>query len=149
MIERAQSHHLKEIVKLTEEYYKVSPYYQRLPFEPDRCLDYLRREMILGTSFFAVYTYAGRVEGYAVAYLFDYMFCRQQCVNIEYLYIRPEYRPNHAAEEMIKYIEDWAITVGAKEIVAGDIGIDPERLARWYRTKGYTYQGVTVTKRLS
>ena len=148
MIERAQSYHLKDLVRLAHEYYQLSPY-KDIPFDSDAALDFGRRQMVMATSFFPVYTVGNSVEGFAIAYMIQLNFSRSLRVNLEYIYVREQYRSQGAAEQLVQAVESWARQVGAIDLVTGDIGINPELMRRWYSGQGYQYEGVCMTKRLN
>lgn len=147
MIETAQSHHLKDLVRLSHEYYQLSPYTD-IPFDSDAALDFGRRQMVMATSFFPVYTVASRPEGFAIAYLIQLNFSRSVGVNLEYIYVREQYRSAGAADQLMQSVESWAHSVGAVELRTGDIGINPDVMQRWLGHQGYQYEGVCMTKRL-
>lgn len=151
MIERARADHLKSVCELTYQYYLISPYRDHIAWDTDTALDQLRRHMIDPTSLFLVFSYAGQPRGYAIATLCTYLFNTKPFVNIDYIFVHPDYRSSDhsAAEQLVEHIEAWAIQCEAAEIVCGDIGINPEVISRWYRSQGYSYQGVCMTKRLN
>ena len=148
MIERAQSHHLKELVNICYEYYLESPQQEIVPFEADVCMDYLRRAMILPQYHFLIYTYDGVPQGGALGYLSPYAFSKTLRCNLEYIFVRTSHRNTDCAKQLVRGLEDWAKENSVMEIATGDIGFNVEHISKWYQSQGYEYKGACLTKRL-
>jgi len=52
--------------------------------------------------------------------------------NIAFIFLLDSHKNMDNFRELIKKFEEWAKTIGARNITAGDIGIDPERTQRLY-----------------
>lgn len=148
MIQEAQSYHLKDVLRLSYEYYQTSPMVDRIEFNQDYAMDYLRRQMIQSSSYFPVYSIDDKAQGFAIAYLSAYPFSKDTRVNLEYIYVNKEHRSADVGQQLVQAVEAWAQSQNSRELLTGDIGIDPEVLKRWYQGQGYTYDGVCMTKRL-
>lgn len=146
MIVTAGPHHLKDLVRLGELYYKESPYATTHKFESHTLLDYLRRAMIVATSEVAVCEWEGKIIGGAVAYLADYAWCSDVRVNMEFIYVLPEYRNLGHTEQLIDHMLDWSRRCQARELTAGDIGFRPRVTQEFYQQQGFVDPGVMLRK---
>lgn len=150
MIETAQSHHLKQLVQLNYEYWSISPMRDYVEFDYEVCMDFVRRAMILPTYNLVVYTDDRyQVQGGALAYLSPYAFNTKLRCNLEYIFVRPEYRRTDCARDLVTAQEQWAKSHNVIEMATGDIGFNPEHISKWYESQGYSYTGACLTKRLS
>lgn len=149
MILTAQSYHLKQLVALGEKYHKESPYLHTHPFESERLLDSLRRAMIVSSHNVVVAEIDGEVVGGCYAYLAPYAWCNSTRVNVELIYVVKEHRGHGLAEQMLEYQESWARNMGAQELCAGDIGLNPDLTEPWLERQGYTDTGILMRKVLA
>lgn len=67
--------------------------------------------------------------------------------HIELVFLLESHRNLDNFKSLIKKVEEWARIVGAKEITAGDIGINPERTAKVYGHLDFK-QGLWMEKEL-
>jgi len=67
--------------------------------------------------------------------------------HIEMIYVLKEKRSMDAFRKLTTAIEEWALSMDATNITAGDIGIDPERSKRVYTSVGFT-EGCFMTKEI-
>lgn len=146
MIVQAQSYHLKPLVALGEEYYQCSPYARSHRFEYDTLLENLRRAMIVASHNIVVAEWDGEVVGGCMAYVAPYSWNSETFVNVELIYVKPEHRGRGLAEGMLDHQESWARSVGAREIVGGDIGFNPDAMADWLESQGWHDTGVVIRK---
>lgn len=146
MILTAQSYHLKSLVQLGEEYYQASPYASSHRFEYDTLLDNLRRAMILATHNIVVAEWDNEVVGGCMAYVAPYSWNTETFVNVELIYVKPQHRGAGHAEAMLAHQESWANSIGAREIVGGDIGFAPGKMQDWLESQGYHDAGVVIRK---
>lgn len=146
LIVKAQSYHLKELVKIGQRYYEESPYSRTHSFDSNTLLNWLRRAMVLATYEVAVVEYDGQVIGGAVAYLADYAWCNEVRVNMEFIYVDPEHRADGHSEALIDHMVSWARACQAREITAGDIGLRPRLTEGWLENQGFSDTGVMLRK---
>ena len=66
-----------------------------------------------------------------------------------FLYVRPEYRGQHAGVQMIHMAEDWARVNGASVIIIGNHPLSPPHVATTYQRHGYREAQTDFTKRLT
>lgn len=57
--------------------------------------------------------------------------------HIDFVFILESHRNIQTFKQLLQEFEDWARMVGAKEITAGDLGIDPERNQKLYAHYGF------------
>lgn len=67
--------------------------------------------------------------------------------NIAFIYMLPSHRSMDNFRQLLTAFEEWARLIEAKEITAGDIGIDPERTRTLYEYFGFK-PGVWMGKEL-
>jgi GNAT superfamily N-acetyltransferase len=68
--------------------------------------------------------------------------------NIALIYLLESHRSMENFRELLTTFEEWARMAGAKDITAGDIGINPERTQRLYEHFGFK-SGVWMGKELT
>lgn len=149
MIETAQSYHLKDIVRIGEQYYKESPYVTTHEFEANTLLDWLRRAMIIPHAEVAVATWEDRVVGVCVGYLSEYAWTSGLRTHIEFLFVLEEYRKHELAEQLLEHLEAWSRKMNSQEILAGDLGLRPRLTERFLKQQGYQDPGVLLRKVLN
>lgn len=148
MIKTAQTYHLKDLVRMSQQYHSESPYAGLLEFDPVVSLDYLRTAAIQPTYEVVVAELDGATVGMCVAYLCDYAWCDQLFANIEFIYLLPEARGRGLTANLIQHQIDWATRCGAREIQAGDLGFDPDGFQQLMAHSGFAGSGVVVRKML-
>lgn len=146
MIKSAQSYHIKDIVRLCGDYYKISPYVRTHTYDADYFLNTVRRNIISPTAEVAVAEWAGAIVGFSVAYLGDYMWTQGLRVNMELIYVDPDQRQYGLAQGLLDHNIAWARSHGAKEFLAGDIGITPDTISRFYQLQGFEDPGVIIRR---
>lgn len=146
MISTAQSFHLKDIVRLGERYYSLSPYVKSHEFEPATLLDWLRKAMIYPNAEVAVATYNDQVVGVAVAYLLDYAWTSGHRANMEFFYVDEEYRQYGLAEQLLEHQVEWAKKMNCLEFIAGDIGLNPRLNQKFFEQHGFQDPGMVIRK---
>lgn len=146
MIMTAQSYHLKDIVRMAENYFAESPYAQTHRFEPHTLTNSLRKAMISPVYEVAVAEWSGTVVGAAYAYMADYAWCSDVRVNMEFIYVLPEYRNQGLTENLIEHMMNWSRKNQARELTAGDIGFRPRITEEFYKTQGFADSGVMLRK---
>jgi GNAT superfamily N-acetyltransferase len=146
LIVQAQSYHLKDLVELGNLYYQESPYATSHTFDYNTLLEGLRRAMIVASHNIVVAEWDGEVVGGSYAYIAPYVWCPETRVNVELIYVKPEYRGRGLAEDMLEHQTSWARQAGATEITAGDIGLNPDVTDLWLESQGFTDTGVMLRK---
>lgn len=146
MIVQAQSYHLKDIVRMAQHYFAESPYAQTHTFESETLMNSLRKAMISPVYEVAVAEWDGKVIGAAYAYMADYAWCSDVRVNMEFIYVEPEYRNQGQVEQLIEHMISWSRRNQAKEMTAGDIGFRPKITEEFYKTQGFGDPGVMLRK---
>jgi GNAT superfamily N-acetyltransferase len=53
------------------------------------------------------------------------------------------------AKQLVNKFEEWARSLGAVKLSAGDIGIDPERTRVFYEQVGFRETGCSLSKELT
>jgi len=105
-----------------------------------------RRAMIVASKELVVAEYDNKVVGYAYAYVGPYIWCNDIRVNMEMIYLDPEYRGKGYAEDLLQWVEDWGVKLGAREITAGDIGMQPRQTNIFLKRRGFSDEGVILRK---
>jgi GNAT superfamily N-acetyltransferase len=72
---------------------------------------------------------------------------KQYAAHIDFVYILESHRNINNFKMLLGEFEGWARLIKAKEITAGDLGIDPERNAKLYAHFGFK-QGMWMEKEL-
>lgn len=67
--------------------------------------------------------------------------------NIAFIYLLDSHKNMDNFRELLKKFEEWARMIGARNITAGDIGIDPERTQKLYEHFDFK-PGVWMNKEL-
>lgn len=67
--------------------------------------------------------------------------------NIAFIYLLDSHKNMDNFRVLLNHFEQWAKTIGARAITAGDIGINPERTQKLYEHFGFT-PGVWMNKEL-
>jgi GNAT superfamily N-acetyltransferase len=73
---------------------------------------------------------------------------RKLIAHVQFIYTIPSHRNLSNAKQLINKFEEWARTVGAEKLSAGDIGIDTERTRVFYQQVGFQESGCNLTKEL-
>ena len=146
MIQSAQTYHLKDLVRLGEQYFTESMYAKTLNYDADTALNFLRRCIIDATAEVVVAEWSGKVVGFGVAYLGEYPWCPGIRANVEFMYLLPDARGQGLFEGMLDYLIDWATRLGAQEIQAGDVGFNPNGVEAFLSRRGFEDPGVILRK---
>lgn len=146
MIKSAQSYHIKDIVRLGQEYYQASPYSRTHKYDADHTLNAIRKNIISPTAEVAVAEWDNKIVGAAVAYLGDYMWTHGSRVNMEMIYVQPQYRQYGLTQGLLDHNIAWATSQGAVEFLAGDIGMNTEVVTRFYQMQGFEDPGVIIRR---
>lgn len=146
MIKSAQSYHIKDIVRLGQEYYQASPYSRTHTYDADYFLNSIRKNIISPTAEVAVAEWDGAIVGFTVAYLGDYMWTHGLRANMELIYVKPESRQYGLAQGLLDHNIAWARSQGAVEFLAGDIGMNTEVVTRFYQMQGFEDPGVVIRR---
>lgn len=144
MILSGQSYHLKDLVRLGQDYHSQSPYAATHQYESDRVLDFLRRAMIYPQTQVAVLEIDGRARGAAIAGLIPMYWSSCTRAHMEFLYIDAEYRGHGHAEQLIEHIIAWSRKMEASEVTAGDLGLRPRLTERFLQEQGFADPGVIM-----
>lgn len=102
--------------------------------------------MIVASHELVVVEYDGEVVAGAYAYAAPYVWCSDVRVNMELIYIYPEYRGKGYAEQLLQWVEDWARKLEAREVTAGDIGLTPRQTNIFLKRNGFSDEGVLLRK---
>lgn len=79
----------------------------------------------------------------------DTFFSLDRAARELFLYIKPEYRGQHAGVAMIQMAEDWARSKGLQSIVIGNHPLSPPHVAETYERHGYREAQTDFIKRLN
>lgn len=78
-----------------------------------------------------------------------YVFAEGVCAQHDIFYVRPEKRGSDAALKLVRAFEDWAETIGAREVrLAVHTGLFPDRTGRFYEKLGYRHMGGNFMKEI-
>jgi GNAT superfamily N-acetyltransferase len=146
LIQSAQTYHLKDMVRLGKEYFNQSPYARTHQYEPESAMVWLRRNIIAPTSELAVAEWSDRTVGFASAYLCEYPWCSETRVNIEYMYVEPDFRGHGLFEGLIEHIVKWSQSIGAREVLAGDVGFNPRGIQAILTRQGFEDPGLLIRR---
>src|SRR6266404_5909851 len=69
--------------------------------------------------------------------LFNEFFTSELGARELFMFVRPEYRGQHAGVGMIRMAEDWASSNGASVIIIGNHPLSPPHVATTYKRHGY------------
>lgn len=84
----------------------------------------------------------GLVAGYVVQIPWSQKFM----AHIQFLYTLPSHRNVTNAKGLVKAFEDWAKSLEAIRVTAGDIGINVERTRTFYKQVGFEDTGCLLSK---
>jgi GNAT superfamily N-acetyltransferase len=146
LIKSGASYHLKDLVRLGKSYYESSPYVHTHQFDGELLLDNLRKYMIYPVAEIAVAEWDNRVVGGAVAYMLEYTWTPGVRVNMEFFYVDPEYRQYGLAEALLEHQLAWAKQQNAMEFIAGDLGLNPKALQKFFEQQGFQDPGMLIRK---
>ena len=146
MIRSAQSYHIKDIVRLTRDYFDSSPYARTQQYDADHFLNNVRKNIISPTSEVAVAEWDNKTVGFSLSYLADYLWAQGLRVNMELIYVQPDYRQYGLTQGLLDHNIAWARAEGATEFLAGDIGINTEVITRFYQMQGFEDPGVVIRR---
>ena len=86
-----------------------------------------------------------RTVGFIAGYLVQNPWGKDYQANINFIYMIDTHRTMENFKGLLAKFEDWAKTMRAVRITAGDIGIDIDRTRKLYEYLGFT-EGLAVTK---
>jgi len=78
----------------------------------------------------------------------DTFFSLDRAARELFLYIKPEFRGQHAGVAMIRMAEDWARSKGMQSIIIGNHPLSPPHVAVTYKRHGYREAQTDFIKRL-
>jgi GNAT superfamily N-acetyltransferase len=79
-----------------------------------------------------------RPVGFIAGYVTTCPWNRDKIIaNIGFIYLLDSHKNMDNFRLLLKHFEEWALTVGAKQITAGDIGINIERSQKLYEHFGF------------
>ena len=78
----------------------------------------------------------------------DTFFSLDRAARELFLYIKPEFRGQHAGVAMIRMAEDWARSKGMQSIIIGNHPLSPPHVAVTYERHGYREAQTDFIKRL-
>lgn len=91
----------------------------------------------------------GAYYGGIIGAVFEHFFSDDLVAGDMGLFIVPEKRGASAAVKLIRAFEDWARSVGAKEVHLGQTtGVEIDRTRKLYESLGYTVVGFASRKEL-
>ncbi len=92
---------------------------------------------------------AGAVAGMLGGYLTDYYFCDQKLACDMFFFVDRPHRLTSAAARLIAAFREWAAARGARELcLATSLGVNTEKIARFYEGLGLTCVGGVYKQRL-
>ena len=115
-------------------------------FDGDHLLNNLRKYAIYPQAEIAVAEWDNRVVGGAVAYMLEYSWTPGVRVNMEFFYVDPEYRQYGLAEGLLQHQLTWAKQQNAMEFIAGDLGLNPKALQKFFEQQGFQDPGMLIRK---
>lgn len=108
------------------------------------------RQFSIDYNYFWFNAYEGqRPVGFIAGFATPTLWNNQRIdAHIALIYLLDSHRSMGNFKQLTDRAEEWARLIGAKELTAGDIGINPERTERLYEHLGYT-KGVWMGKELA
>jgi len=146
LIKSAQSYHIKDIVRITQNYFNLSPYVRTQQYDADKFLHNIRKRIISPTSEVAVAEWDNKTVGFTLSYLGEFMWAQATCVKMELIYVESDYRQYGLTQGLLDHNIAWARSMNATEFLAGDIGINTEVITRFYQMQGFEDPGVIVRR---
>lgn len=147
IIKPLRAHDIDNTV-IVMEYYRDEANLPDGEYDSDVMLETIRNFVIDPTfSWFNMYE-GNRVVGLVAGYIVQLPWSRKLIGHIQFIYTLPSHRNLTNAKDLVKTFEDWAINLGATQIDAGDIGIDPERTRVFYSQLGYKEKGCNLSKEM-
>lgn len=147
-VRRARPEDFPVLVELGRAMQQESPRYRGLSFVDERCLKLLG---FLCTSPHGVVLVAendGQIVGMIVGFASQHFFSEDWTAGELVVYVTPEYRGGSCAVKLIRQYEEWAMSLGVKDISLGiSTEIDTDRTADFYGRMGYLPSGRTMVKR--
>lgn len=117
-------------------------------YDENSVIDTIRRHaVLLDHCWFNMYE-GSRVIGFVAGHASECAWNRERIdANIAFIFVLESHRNMALFRELVTKFEQWARTIGAVAITAGDIGIDPVRTQALYEQLGFV-PGVWMNKDL-
>lgn len=148
IIRRATEQDLPEMIRLGSIMHQESVY-SDLDYDPGKLLANGRDWLKFPDLYFLAVAEdnSGQVIGMYAGFVSEYYFGRDLCAYDLLLFVDPSRRGSMAAVMLVKAFEDWAWSVGAKEVCPGTTTmVAPERTSRLFQALGYTVVGSIFKK---
>jgi GNAT superfamily N-acetyltransferase len=107
-------------------------------YDENSVIDTIRTFSILESHCWLNLYQGQRPVGFVAGYLVSKPW-NNQCIigHIQFIYIIEEYRNLENFKTLLDSFQEWAVARGAKELMAGDIGINPDRMRKLYEHFGF------------
>lgn len=148
IIRRATEADLPIMIELGAKMHEESVY-SRFDYDPDKLLANGRDWLKFPDLYFLAVAEdnTGQVIGMYAGFISEYYFGRDLCAYDLLLFVDPSRRGGMAAVMLIKAFEEWAWSLGAKEVCPGTTTmVAPERTSRLFHHLGYTVVGSIFKK---
>lgn len=122
-------------------------YPEKVKYNKEVMLETLKRAVKSDKHSLIVVYESGNIVAVSSAVLVSYPHSEQLRGHVNFLYILPGYRNGEFGAEIITKLEQWAISKGAVEITAGDVGIDLKRNENVFSNSVWDNRGFWYTKK--
>jgi len=130
------------------EYYRDEANLPDGEYDSDAMVESIRKLCINADScWFNMYD-STRPVGLVAGYVVQLPWSKKLIAHVQFIYMIPSHRNLSNAKQLVNKFEEWALTVGAEKLSAGDIGIDPERTRAFYEHVGFKETGCSLSKEL-
>ena len=132
MLIRPQIKHIRQLVKLCDNYHAMSRFKDESPIEEDNLHDFFKAIITRPTVFFEVLEIEDKIHGLIIGALEQQPWNKQYICSIPFIYL-----------DICCRGKGWAEKNNTFEIITSDYAVDPDRTGKWLESIGFEKVGVT------
>lgn len=137
-----------DLTVILMEYYRDEANLPDGEYDGDAMVESIRNLCINADScWFNMYD-GTRPVGLVAGYVVQLPWSRKLIAHVQFIYMLQSHRNLSNAKQLVNKFEEWARSLGAVKLSAGDIGIDPERTRVFYEQVGFRETGCSLSKEL-
>lgn len=148
-VRRANWNDLKQIAILTRMHYNATDFPVDVRWSDEALEQFLDRFVIHPECALFVSTEGPQLTGVLAVQKATAFFSTDVAARELFLYIKPEYRGQHAGVGMIRLAEAWAVENGCNLIIVGNHPLSPPHVHYTYLRHGYRQAQTDYFKRLT
>jgi len=148
IVRKAEWRDIPEIATLVRMHYDSTGFTADVEYDADRVNRSLTLYLLAGECQMFVAVEVDQLVGVLAVQESDTFFSLDRAARELFLYIKPEFRGQHAGVAMIRMAEDWARSKGMQSIIIGNHPLSPPHVAVTYERHGYREAQTDFIKRL-